>query len=169
MKLNHKNILILLIVLLAITFKSNAQSTNSRHTGIYYITEFGYLSTSNNYVNHAFRLRTIFGHFITPKISTGIGLGLDGYHDPSDINTAPLFLDVRGYILDEPKTLFTFLNLGKSVELFDGQEKGFFTNFGIGYQKNKLLVSIGYNRQIIEDINGNITITSTAFNLGLLF
>jgi len=146
-----------------------AQRINSRHSGIYNITELGYLSAGSEYVNYAVRLRTIFGYFITPKISAGVGFGLDGYHDPFDYNTAPLFLDVRGYLKDEPKTPFVFLNLGKSLAISEIHETGFFASIGVGYQRRRLVGSIGYNLQKIDNPSGNLSFNAIAFNLGLIF
>lgn len=164
-----KAIIFLLFAFSICTLNTQAQSSNSRHSGIYNITEIGYLQANNNDVKYAARLRTIFGYFITPKISAGIGLGFDGYHDPADINTAPLFLDLRGYLKDEPQTIFAYLNLGQSIKIADAHEKGFFMGLGLGYQRKKIIGSIGYNLQKIDLIESSISISSIAFNLGLLF
>jgi hypothetical protein len=84
-------------------------------------------------------------------------------------NIAPLFLDVRGYLKDDAKTPFAFINLGKSIALTNLHENGLFINLGFGYQKNKLVGSIGYNLQRVESRNGDISINSISINLGLLF
>lgn len=184
----------LLIMLSGLSTHAIAQFGKTKK--FYNLTEFGYLTgigsykidgtkVSNN--GHAYRLRTQFGSFITPKLSLGIGIGLDGYHQPS-YNTCPTFVDVHYYLNDQKKTMFIFGDFGYAIELGPEFSGGPMMNSGIGYKrtmnKSSLLFSLGYNIQQIRNVSftiidvgtgqfhttqNHIGLKSISFNFGILF
>ncbi|NJO01616.1 MAG: hypothetical protein HC880_07940 [Bacteroidia bacterium] len=184
-----------------LTFHSVAQSTSSyvgqKKKAFFNITEIGYSRGIGNFEltdqitlpneGYVVRVRTIFGRFLNPHLSIGLGAGLDGIHNPG-FNTLPIFIDSRYYFSDAPQTPFLFLDLGYSVKLLDTFEQGVFTNFGIGYKltalnRLRLLFGLGYNihqirqREVtifavpggIQSVKSTFSLQSLSLNLGLLF
>lgn len=171
-------------------------STKNKSTGFYNITELGYghgigkidfkksgfeIANESKY----FRLRAEFGYFVSNKISIGLGIGLDGYHDYT-LNTAPMFIDVRYYLKDKPQAFFLSGNLGYALPLSSNFEQGILAGFTIGKKMSGrriiLLPSTGLNFQQIQNFSSysfgsnqggnkeeNIWLTSLQFNLGFLF
>jgi len=78
-------------------------------------------------------LQTINGYFITPKFSTGIGVGLESFSSPN-YNTFPVFLDLRYYFDNNYNSLYIFGDIGATLKLGDEFKKGFLLNGGVGYK-----------------------------------
>lgn len=187
--------LISIIVIISFTI-ALGQRVKRKESKVFNITEIGYghgfgkinfkdvnLKIQNE--SSYFRLRTQFGYFFSEKLSLGIGMGLDGYHDYT-FNTAPLFVDARYYFSPQPQTFFVFTNLGYAIPLASNFEQGIMggISFGrkISTRKLILLPSIGVNVQQLQNIGyyafsqsqassfgDNITLMSIQFNLGLMF
>lgn len=156
-----------------------------------YLLGIGNINYNNQvkFVNNskAFRLRVSYGIFVNPKTSIGLGLGLDGYHNPQH-NTLPVFLEARRFISSNKNSLFAFLNLGTALKISQEFEKGFHFSSGLGYiikrEKISFLPAIGINIQNVangrailidpstsqvEYINSKITLHSLSFNFGIQF
>ena len=63
-----------------------------KNEGIFNITQVGYMPGMGNISydgelranqSQAYRIRTLFGYFITPRFSVALGAGADAYQDPS--------------------------------------------------------------------------------------
>ncbi|PKP19180.1 MAG: hypothetical protein CVU07_00425 [Bacteroidetes bacterium HGW-Bacteroidetes-23] len=168
-------------IFLLISFYSIGQTENkiskdeNNNVGFFNITKFGYVGVTelkqelfiegegNVFSDldtgkaHAWNLQTINGYFLSPSFSLGIGIGLDGYHNPN-FNTLPVVLDARFYFLDESDSFYTFLNIGPSVRI-GGENlkfrKGMVFNIGAGYKfkvaKNLFLISdIYYSHKTVS-------------------
>lgn len=124
-----------------INITNSKQETFVRGEGGFYSD----LDTTNSY---AWSLQTINGYFISPHFSVGIGLGLDGYHNPN-INTLPLFIDARGYLSENKNSAYSFIDVGPTIRLGDGSSfrKGMMLNFGLGYK-----FSIGHKLFLVSDV-----------------
>jgi hypothetical protein len=185
-----------LIIFVATSFVANTkgQGVKIKESKFYNITEIGYgvgvgkinfedvnikVDNSSKY----FRLRTQFGYMLSEKFSLGLGVGLDGYHEYT-FNTAPLFIDARYYLKNQPQTFFIFSNLGYAIPLANNFEKGFMGGIALGRKisTKRLIVlpSIGLNVQQLQDISyyapstgsnhgDNIQLMSVQLNLGLMF
>ena len=81
----------------------------------------------------AYSFNTINGYFFSPNFSLGIGIGLDGYHNPN-ANTMPLFADVRYYFSDEAKSVYAFTDVGSLIKIENGTRRGSMINLGMGYK-----------------------------------
>tara|TARA_B110001454_G_C12638239_1_gene400050 strand:+ start:115 stop:759 length:645 start_codon:yes stop_codon:yes gene_type:complete len=81
----------------------------------------------------AYSFNTINGYFFSPNFSLGIGIGLDGYHNPN-ANTMPLFADVRYYFNDEAKSVYVFADVGSLIKIENGTRRGSMINLGMGYK-----------------------------------
>lgn len=141
------------------------------------ITQGTSLNTDNSRV---YSLRTVFGYFLNRKWSVGVGVGLDGYHEPN-FNTLPLYGDLRYYFLTGKKSVFSYLNYGAVVKIGESFEKGTLLNFGIGYkffasEDIALLVSISTDYKALSLTNQNfavsdqsVLISGSKLTLGILF
>ena len=100
--------------------------------------EGNFFSDLENSGAHAWSLQTINGYFISPYFSLGVGIGLDGHHDPT-YNTMPLFLDARAYLSDDGESLYSYLDFGPTLRLGGESSefrKGVLFNLGVGYKFN---------------------------------
>ncbi len=158
----------LALFLYVFSFSVQGQEKQSikKNQGVFNITEIGYLPGLGNIdydgysiANDAqtYRLRSIFGYFFNPHLSLGIGIGLDGYHEP-DHNTMPLFIECRGYLKDQRNTVYGFADVGKALNANETFTPGLFLNAGVGYKffltkRWCINTSLGYNFQQMQNID----------------
>ena len=81
----------------------------------------------------AFSLQTINGYFFNPYFSAGLGIVLDGYSNPN-INTMPLFIDLRLYLSDQISSMYLYTDFGTLIGIENGQKRGRMFNIGAGYK-----------------------------------
>lgn len=158
--------LVLFLCVCSLSFNGQEKQSVKKNKGVFNITEIGYLPGTGNIkydgysvANDArtYRLRSIFGYFINPHLSLGIGIGLDGYHEP-DHNTMPLFLECRGYLKDQRNTFYGFADVGKALNANETFTPGLFLNAGVGYKffltkRWCINTSLGYNFQQMQNID----------------
>lgn len=99
----------------------------------------------------SFALQTINGYFVSPHLSFGLGVGMEGYTNPT-FNTFPVFVDVRTYFEDDFNTTFLYLDLGTLAKISEDFKKGDVFSIGVGYKffvgkkkKTSLIADIGYS------------------------
>jgi len=196
-----KNFGVLLFLMLSqFGFSQENHKDTFRNKGYFNITRIGYVSVSKidqdvfiagegNFSfeldapdARAYSLQTINGYFFGPYFSAGIGIGLDGYHEPN-INTLPVFLDLRAYLSDNYNTPFLFLDWGTLLAASDTFQKGNLFNIGVGYKvfisKKKriaLTPEFGYSMKNIsltdESVRASdntVNISGLHFALGITF
>jgi hypothetical protein len=122
------------------------------------------ISTSGTAV---YSLNTITGYFLTDFFSAGLGLGLDGFQSPN-LNTLPVYLDLRYYTSEEDSTYFGYFDIGSNVDLgFENSnfQKGGLINLGFGYQfplgKTLLQADVFYSKRTLKsgpDSDGRSTV-----------
>ncbi len=193
-----KNLFIILVAIGILTAGlAKAQEKVNHKKGYFNLTELGYYPGNNfysfsnkpNVINEildgakAFSIRNINGWFITPKISLGIGLGLENYTLASDTeglrksynNLFLLFADARYYFYNRGNTFFAYGNAGGSVAIKNFTDKGPMLGFGFGYKFKAadaaaLSASVGFNDQIITMPNVlKNSYRCFAIRVGLLF
>jgi len=197
MKNNHirKQAFILCILFLLTATLVKAQD---RH-GFFNITEIGYGKGIGriNYGEAGFssnegklgRFRTMFGHYLNPKMSLGVGIGLDGYTGSTGprYNTMPVFADFRAYLKDTRNSPFAFVDAGHTIKIGDMFENGVFGALGLGYKKGfsrwgSLLLSASINAHQVKDaetlvinptkdfyyVRNDLLLYSLSVNVGLL-
>jgi len=183
---NATRFLVSLIALLLFSNISFAQSGRTKQEkGYFNITEIGaFFGTSNLKASgisdsspvNVRSLRTINGLFINPKLSLGIGIGLDGvdtkyygFH-----NTFNVSADVRYYLKTAHDGFFLYGNVGPSLKIDENFEEGLMANIGIGHKLTigssfVIVPSIGYYHQDYKKGNVNFNNETVAFKLGFLF
>lgn len=80
-----------------------------------------------------FSLNVVGGYYIMPKLSIGLGAGLDGLHMPSS-NTFPLYGDIRYYMEEQGNSFYGVLNYGKTLRLSENFRNGNMFRIGFGYK-----------------------------------
>ena len=197
-----KNITLIIPLLLSVfSFGQESHKKDEfRNKGYFNITRFSYINTNvveretftpesgivvtdlSAENSRAFTLQTINGYFISPYFSLGVGFGLDGYHNP-DINTMPLFLDVRAYLNNNYDSPFIALDLGTLVKIEPELRQGRTFQASAGYKlfierekRIALIADIGYTYKSIS-FDGNSIRNSEDFyqlnglslSLGIIF
>jgi len=154
----------------------------------YYKVNKASLELPNNFVGQDVKgssangksLQTINGYFITPKLSAGIGIGLESFENPRE-NTFPVFLDLRYYFDNNYSSLYIFGNIGGTLKLGDDFRKGGLLNGGIGYKffvnSNKttaFVADLGYFHRyldvpIVNSSDANLLLNGPSISLGMIF
>ena len=129
----------------------------------------------------AYSFNIINGYFLNPNFSLGIGIGLDGYHNPN-ANTMPLFVDVRYYFNEEAKSVYAFADVGSLIKVENRTRRGSMINLGMGYkfpinEKRIFLVSdislshksISLDDMKISKSTNIIRATGIMLSLGIIF
>lgn len=88
------------------------------------------IQAGNNLTSNRAHLNLIYK--FSPRISAGLGSGLDAYNCPS-YNTMPIFASLSYYPIIS-KSLFTTTNIGYSICISDDFYKGYLFDLGLGYQ-----------------------------------
>jgi len=125
-------------------------------------------------------LQIINGYFITPKFSTGIGVGLESFSYPNS-NTFPVFLDLRYYFDNNYSSLYIFCDIGATLKLGDDFKKGSLLNGGVGYKffvnstkTTAFVADIGYFHRYLyiplwNSPDGNLLLHGPSISLGMVF
>ncbi|AZQ44963.1 hypothetical protein [Nonlabens ponticola] len=124
-----------------------------------------------------YSLNTITGYFLTDQFSAGLGLGLDGFQNPN-LNTLPIYLDVRYYSNAENNSFFGYFDIGTNVDPSIRNanfQTGGLINLGFGYQiplgKTLLQADVFYSKRTLKsgkDSLGRSTIyESKGIGIGL--
>ncbi len=165
-----------LCVLTGSVYSQEVNIVTRKNEGIFNLTQVGYLPGMGNIsydgelrVNQsqAYRIRTLFGYFITPRFSVALGAGADAYQNPS-YNTLPVFADVRAYLHDARSSPYLFIDLGRSFAIASEFEEGMYLNAGAGFkyfvsEQVCLNTEIGYNYQ---RMNAERLYVSDLWNVG---
>jgi hypothetical protein len=155
---------IFFIFTMAISSVGFAQGQKKSHN-LYGVFQFGYLKGTGNIEfndvrtankGNAFRARISGGYYITPKFSTGLGWGLEGYHDP-DYNLAPLFVESRYFLKPMGNALFIQANAGYQLSLSNefrkGTYLGIYGGYKIGKKRVHVLLSTGLDFNQVRNAN----------------
>lgn len=111
---------------------------------------------------NAFALQTINGYFLSPYISLGVGVGLEGFISPT-INTFPAYADVRVYLENDYSSPFIFADYGTLLKIGDEFRRGNMFAVGAGY---KFFVGKEKRTSLITDLSfsgRNISMTDASF------
>ncbi|MDR6969463.1 hypothetical protein J2X31_003494 [Flavobacterium arsenatis] len=111
---------------------------------------------------NAFALQTINGYFLSPYISLGVGVGLEGFISPT-INTFPAYADVRVYLENDYSSPFIFADYGTLMKIGDEFRRGNMFAVGAGY---KFFVGKEKRTSLVTDLSfsgRNISMTDASF------
>lgn len=143
----------------------------------------GFFSEPDASSSGANSLQTINGFFLSPSLSVGLGLGLDGYRKPT-LNTLPVFLDVRLYLEENGNSLFAFTDIGASVRIggdTSSLRRGGLFNLGGGYKfsvsrKIDMISEVYFSHKSISrtneglrDSNDKLRLNGVGLSIGVMF
>lgn len=180
--------------------QNNKEIDENRNRGYFNITKFNYINISKAELETfsegdgvkvidlpidkaiAFGLQTVNGYFINPYFSVGLGIGLDGYRNPN-INTMPLFVDLRLYLSDQISSMYIYSDFGTLIRIKNGPKRGRMFNIGVGYKlalnnkkRTTIITDLGYSfKQISNDgqsirtSDNKILINGLILSLGIIF
>lgn len=130
-----------------------------RERGYFNVSEFqlmlGQDASGEGFTNHTI-IQTINGYAFQPWLMLGSGVGLDKY---GDFLMTPLFLSLRGTLLQKKASPYYYLNAGwahfwepeNNEVTYEKARGGYHFQAGAGYQlsmrKSAILVSMGYRLQ----------------------
>lgn len=127
---------------------------------------------------HSFGLNLISGYRFNDFLAAGIGIGLDGIHNPS-YNTVPLFVDLRVYSSGNENPVYLYVNAGRhfdpGIRNSSFQTGGLF-GIGVGYQfkiqKVTLQADVGFHTKnlditpvLIPNGSSSLSLNGISFNL----
>jgi hypothetical protein len=199
----NKNLIIPILLISFFAFSQNDREKEideNRNSGFFNITKFSYINIGKAELEtfseiygvvvndlpidnaSAFSLQTINGYFFSPYFSAGLGIGLDGYSNPN-INTMPLFIDLRLYLSDQLSSMYLYTDFGTLIGIENGPKRGRMFNIGAGYKlalnkKKRITVvtDLGYSlkqvsndRQPIRTSDNKILINGLILSLGIIF
>ncbi len=142
------------LLVLCLALQVNAQKKIKYDVDLTYFyglsinSDFGNFGRSD-YKMNALGLRASVRYQFSEAISAGLGLGLDGYHNP-DYNTFPVFITAQYAPLSDNRNAFLFADLGRGFGDTTHFNHGTTLNLGAGYKlmtgKNfGLTFRLGYN------------------------
>jgi hypothetical protein len=197
----HLIVPVLLLSFLAISQNNKEKDVDeNRNRGYFNITKFSYINVNKAELEiysetdgvqvtdlpidkaSAFSLQTINGYFFSPYFSAGLGIGLDGYSNPN-INTMPLFIDLRLYLSDQISSMYLYTDFGSLIRIENGPKRGRMFNIGAGYKlalskksRTTIITDLGYSfKQVSNDgepirtSDNKILINGLILSLGIIF
>lgn len=138
----------------------------------------GYALGVGNLAIDRVNVHVINGVKVGKYFSTGIGLGIDYYHeDGESALVLPIFLNLKGYLpVTERVSPFFSFDIGAGIgmsDAFDGLSGALYTPavgcaFKMGAKK-ALLVSLGYNIQQFSESGVSINMKAVSLKVGFQF
>ncbi len=116
-------------------------------------------------------LHTVQGVKISDYFSTGLGVGLDYYHESSNL-LVPIFLNMKGYYpVNEKFSPFVSLDLGYGIGVTSDVSGlgGFLWAPAVGVRYSRFKFQVGYTSQRISESGLGYNMNAIQFKLGVVF
>ncbi len=157
---------------IAIMFGSIVQAQNQiKYHGE---VDLGYSIGVGTFATSRLNLQTIQGVQIGKHFSTGVGLGLDYYHEFYEKGelVMPIFLNLKGYLpVTEKTSVYASFDIGAGVGLTEGVSgmSGATYTPAIGVKANRFKIQLGYNVQRVSESGIGFNMNAIQIKLGLMF
>lgn len=171
-----KKYILLIFVILATSLNGYAQMPTAKYQGD---VQLGYSLGIGTYSANRVNLHMINSIRIGEHFSTGLGVGLDYYHEgvETDELALPLYLNLKGYYPVSPQAeLFLSTDIGVSIGLTEGLSgySGFLFTPSVGtrvkiYNDKAILFSLGYHMQKWSESGFSINTDAIQFKVGFSF
>lgn len=169
-----KKALLLLVVAIMSASAARAQKLVSYQGEV----DAGYAVGVGNFAIDRVNVHVINGVRLGEYFSTGVGLGVDYYHqDGEGAAVLPIFLNLKGHLpVSERITPFVSLDIGAGIglsDVFDGLSGALFTPavgcaFKVG-PMNAVLISLGYNVQQFSESGASLNMKAISLKVGFQF
>ena len=161
-----KKILMLAVAIICAT-TSFAQVPVKYHGEV----DLGYSIGVGTFAAGRVNVHTIQGVQISKYFSTGVGIGLDYYHESSDL-VLPIYLNLKGYlpVTEKVSPYFSF-DIGAGIGVTENVSglSGLYCTPAVGLKAGKFKAQIGYNIQRISESGIGINMNAVQIKLGLMF
>lgn len=119
-------------------------------------------------------LHTIQGVRVGRYFSTGLGIGLDYYHDSFDNGEliVPIYLNLKGYLpVSEKISPYFSFDIGVGVGATEGLSglSGMYCTPAIGIKAGRFKAQLGYNAQRISELGIGINFNAIQAKVGVMF
>lgn len=162
-----KKLLFSALVALLTIGAANAQAPVKYHGEV----DLGYSIGVGTFATGRVNLHTIQGVQVGKYFSTGIGLGLDFYHEGPEL-MIPIYLNLKGYLPVAAKVCpyFSF-DIGAGIGASTGLSglSGVTYTPAVGIKAGRFKAQIGYNAQCLSDSGVSITMGALQLKAGVMF
>lgn len=162
-----KKLLFSALVALLTIGATNAQAPVKYHGEV----DLGYSIGVGTFATGRVNLHTIQGVQVGKYFSTGIGLGLDLYHEGPEL-MIPIYLNLKGYLPVAAKVCpyFSF-DIGAGIGASTGLSglSGVTYTPAVGIKAGRFKAQIGYNAQCLSDSGVSITMGALQLKAGVMF
>ena len=161
-----KKIFLLAVVIICAT-TSFAQVPVKYHGEV----DLGYSIGVGTFGTGRVNVHTIQGVQISKYFSTGVGVGIDYYHESSNI-VLPIYLNLKGYLpVTEKVSPYLSFDIGAGIGLSEGVSglSGLYCTPAIGVKAGIFKAQVGYNIQRISESGLGINMNAVQIKLGVMF
>lgn len=165
-----KKLLLLVAMATMSICTANAQVPVKYHGEV----DLGYSIGVGTFATGRVNIHTIQGVQIGKYFSTGIGLGLDYYHEFYEKGelTIPIYLNLKGYLPISKKVApyFSF-DIGAGVGATSGVTgmSGLYCTPAVGIKAGKFKAQLGYNIQRVSESGIGFNMNAIQIKVGLMF
>ncbi|MBR6831224.1 MAG: hypothetical protein IKM58_03975 [Tidjanibacter sp.] len=162
-----KKLLLLAAVAIMSVCTMNAQ-TEIKYQGE---VDLGYSLGVGDFASNRINIHTIQGVKIGDYFSTGIGLGVDLYHEGGTSVMIPVFLNMKGYLPNNSNiTPYLSFDIGGGFGVGDTSGlSGMIISPAIGIKTGAFKAQLGYNVQKISESGIGINMSAMQLKLGFAF
>lgn len=149
---------------------ANAQAPVKYHGEV----DLGYSIGVGTFSTGRVNLHTIQGIQIGEYFSTGVGLGLDYYHEfyESGELVIPIYLNLKGYLpVSEKVAPYFSFDIGAGIGATEGVSgmSGMYLTPAIGIKAGKFKAQLGYNVQRVSEDGIGISMNAIQIKVGFMF
>ncbi len=159
---------LLLVAMATMSFgAANAQTPVKYHGEV----DLGYSIGVGTFATGRVNLHTIQGIQVGKYFSTGIGLGLDYYHEGPEL-MIPIYLNLKGYLpVTEKISPYFSLDVGAGIGATTGMSglSGATYTPAVGVKIDRFKVQIGYNAQCLSESGVSVTMGAIQIKAGVTF
>ena len=133
--------------------------------------DLGYSIGVGTFSTGRVNIHTIQGIQVGKYFSTGIGLGLDVYHEGPEL-MIPIYLNLKGYLpVTSRISPYFSLDVGAGIGASDGMSglSGATYTPAVGVRVGRFKAQIGYNAQCLSDSGVSITMGALQIKAGVTF
>ena len=165
-----KKLLLLAAIATMSAWSAHAQVPVKYHGEV----DLGYSIGVGTFATGRLNIHTIQGVQISKYFSTGLGLGLDYYHELSEKGELliPIYLNLKGYLPISKKVAPYFsLDIGAGVGATSGVSgmSGLYCTPAVGIKAGKFKAQLGYNVQRVSESGFGISMNAIQIKWGLMF
>ena len=163
------------LLLLAVAIVMSANAVNAQGLVKYHgEVDLGYSIGVGTFGTGRVNLHTIQGVQISKYFSTGLGLGLDYYHEFYDSGelVIPIYLNLKGYLpVSKRVSPYFSLDIGAGVGATAGVSglSGLYCTPAVGVKAGKFKAQIGYNVQRMSESGFGINMNAIQIKVGVMF